>query len=101
MAPQHFSYPFRVADDGSIATMTQDTIEDVAQCVMVITRTPIGSRTELPQFGIPRLEFTSPLPLLQLLTAIYLWEPRAATLIRERIESGDDLARDLWIEVIK
>lgn len=48
----HFAWPFSVVD-GDIATVEQDSLEQIEQCVEVILRTPVGSRIDAPGFGRP------------------------------------------------
>lgn len=91
--PRHFRLPFRVGDDGHFETLDQDSAEDVIQCLMVVARCPIGARTELPQFGIPELEFQRDIPLVALLHALYTWEPRAVSVIRAIIEDLTDVQK--------
>lgn len=78
MAVPHLAIPFRLNPDGSAQTVDQDSIDDIAQCVEVLTATTIGSRIELPGYGIPDLTFTQGQPAAQqILQAINTWEPRA------------------------
>lgn len=87
----HFRLPLRLAADGSFDTMEQDSDEDVVQCIGVVVGTPTGTRTELPQFGVPRIEFSlAPIPLEMILGSIYTWEPRAPVIVRERLSAGSD-----------
>lgn len=97
----HLSLPLRVGTGGSFEAVEQDTIEDVAQCVGVIVQTPIGSREELPGFGMPRIEFSTVLPMVPILQAIYTWEPRAAAVVRSAITppGTDPLSWDLEVVV--
>lgn len=52
----HFAVPFRFSGR-HVETVQQDSIDDIAGCVEVIMRTPIGARSERPNFGIPDLAF--------------------------------------------
>lgn len=99
--PQHFRMPFRVDGNGQPETIDQDSLEDIAQCVRTVVRTPVGARNELPQFGIPRLEFSSPIPLVPMLTALYTWEPRVAAIISARLnpDMGDPFVWNLDMAV--
>lgn len=87
----HFRLPLRLGADGSFDTMEQDSDEDVVQCIGVVVGTPTGTRPELPQFGVPRIEFSlAPVPLEMILGAIYTWEPRSPVIVRERLSAGED-----------
>lgn len=98
--PQHFSFPLRLGRDGSMKTVEQDTPEDIVQCVEVILATPIGSRLELPAFGIPILEFGQPVPIQALVASIYTWEPRAAALVSAAFSDQDELQTNMTVEVL-
>lgn len=75
----HFSLPFRIVA-GTPAVTEQDTLEEIADCVEAIIRTPSGTRLELPDFGIPEQSFSlngaDPAPIA---AAVQEWEPRATT----------------------
>lgn len=43
----------------------------------VLVSTPIGSRPELPAYGIPDLTFEQPINTGSIVTAVNTWEPRA------------------------
>ena len=84
MAPivPHFSLPFRFVtqEDGtkSAEAVEQDSYNDLRCCVEAIIRYEKGSRSELPEFGIIPLEFSSNLiDTDPLLSDLQEWEPRA------------------------
>lgn len=81
----HFRMPFGV-ENGRVAEVEQDTIEDVAGCVEVVLRVPQGHRDELPEFGTPDPTFTSPPDIGSLHRAVTEWEPRAES----TVEDGTD-----------
>lgn len=72
----HFALPLRLDGIGRLATIEQDSADEIAQCVAVILATPEGSRVEVPDFGIPRLEFNLP-DTADIIAAVQEWEPRA------------------------
>lgn len=79
--------PFSIT--GSRAEVVeQDGDEEITQCVEAIIKTPIGSRVEEPNLGIPDFAFTpSGTDLDEIEDAIEDWEPRAAfTLSEDEIE---------------
>jgi hypothetical protein len=75
----HFSLPFRFAGPQA-AVNEQDSIEEIADCVVAILLCPLGYRIELPDFGLPDPVFSSPsVDAGQMQQVIETWEPRAAT----------------------
>jgi hypothetical protein len=84
----HFALPFRFATP-QCATSEQDSIEEIADCVLAVLLCPLGYRVELPDFGIPDPVFSSPnVDTGDLRVAIETWEPRAATSMEQWL--GDD-----------
>ncbi len=51
------AYPFRYGDDGRPAVNEQDSIADVASCVVAALLTSPGDRDEHPDFGVDDLTF--------------------------------------------
>lgn len=54
----HLTWPPRMAPDGTLAAVEQDTVEDVRQCVHVLLRTPLGVRPLAPFSGVPDPTFS-------------------------------------------
>jgi phage baseplate assembly protein W len=73
----HFAVPFRVLGS-SVAVVEQDSDEELLQSVATLLRTPVGSRDELPEYGIPDLPFRNDAGEIEqeILAAIREWEPR-------------------------
>lgn len=46
------SHPFRVAHDGTIATVTQDTDDQLREQIIIAIRTQPGERELVPSFGV-------------------------------------------------
>lgn len=87
IATPHFAVPFR-AENGSVAQVEQDSVEDIEDCVEAVLRTPEGSRVEVPDFGIPDATFEQLGPDLSAktyLAAVDEWEPRAHLLGEARL----------------
>jgi hypothetical protein len=85
----HFNFPFRISPTG-VDAVEQDTVEDVANCVIAIMATVIGSRDLAPTFGVPDLVFLNqPIGVHDLL--ISSQEPRAEIDATERFELADPL----------
>jgi phage baseplate assembly protein W len=59
-----------------MATVEQDTPEDVAQCVEVLLMTETGSRVEVPEYGVDPWVFRRP-DRTAVVAACERWEPRA------------------------
>lgn len=72
----HLAIPLRLDGSGRFATVEQDSAVDIAQCVAVVLATPEGSRIEVPEFGVPRVEFAGA-DTNDIVSAVAEWEPRA------------------------
>lgn len=100
----HFSLPFRfdTQPNGTLAAAVteQDSVDEVADCVVRITNTPIGTRDELPEFGVtvPLFEQT-PVNVERLVSEIREWEPRASLSGSQRIDSLDELLTNIRLDV--
>lgn len=70
----HFASPFRM-DGPAAATIEQDSDEDLLLNVATLLRTEVGSRDELPEYGITDPAFRSEIGP-DLLDTIREWEPR-------------------------
>lgn len=99
----HLDLPFRfVSDQGSltVATVEQDTIDDVANCVQAVLRCPTGFRPELPEFGLDDLTFRMlPIEMQEILDAVLRWEPRAQITMEKTPEVLDELVVNLFTYV--
>jgi phage baseplate assembly protein W len=73
----HFSFPFRMGVEGGFAVVEQDSPDEVVDCVEVLLRTPVGSREDLPEYGIEDPAFENEPDIAGILDAIGDWEPRA------------------------
>jgi hypothetical protein len=87
----HFDLPFRLGAAG-VPVVEQDTIDDVANCVVVIASTHIGWRAEVPTFGIPDLTMRKqPLGADDINTMVSAQEPRATLIVDEQPDKADNL----------
>lgn len=76
----HFRHPFLMTAQGA-ATVDQDSIDDVTQCVYAVLATEVGSRQEEPEFGVVDQTFLQGgANLEELEAAVSEWEPRASLL---------------------
>jgi phage baseplate assembly protein W len=72
----HLDYPFRVRRRA--ATVEQDTVDEVIDCVYAILATEPGSRLEAPDFGLADQSFRQGgADLVELAAVVKEWEPRA------------------------
>lgn len=75
----HFTFPFRLRANGQAAEITeQDSEREIEDCMVVLLQTEIGSRIELPDYGVPDLPFRERgTDLAALALIIEEWEGRA------------------------
>lgn len=100
MGVSHLAVPFRFVN-GQAVTVEQDSEDDIAQSVLVLVTTPRGSRVEVPDYGVPSVLFKqSNVPVANdILGAVGRWEPRARVDVTSRIDSLDDLVRNISVRV--
>jgi hypothetical protein len=76
-------WPLELAGS-SLATVEQDSDEDIVQCSKAILRHRAGDRTDIPQMGVPDFTFSErPLDLDAAQEVLRRHEPRADTLLIE------------------
>lgn len=80
MSVPHLAVPFAFAGDGTVATVEQDSAEEITQCVRVLLGTVTGSRVVVPTYGVPDPTFTGVDPQ-EVTDAVTEWEPRAAVTV--------------------
>lgn len=85
----HFRMPFGLDEDGHVAEVEQDSIEDVAGCVEVVLRTPRGWRDDNPEFGTPDPTFSSPPDSEDVRAAVSESEPRAEVTVEDDMDAFD------------
>lgn len=87
----HFALPFRFTSPHA-AVVEQDSIDEIADCVLAVMLCPYGYRVELPEFGLPDPVFSTPhVDVVQMRQAVELWEPRAALVLQEHPDLADAL----------
>jgi hypothetical protein len=85
MAIPRLATPFTIGPNG-VATVEQDTPDDVAACVYAITATELDSRIELMDFGVIDPTFRQGgADLEELHDAATEWEPRARTVLTQDV----------------
>jgi hypothetical protein len=87
----HFDLPLKIGPLGA-NVVEQDSIDDVANCVVMIVSVPQGWRDEAPQFGIddPTLR-RQPLGADAIMGVIGAQDPRAVLIIDEHPDMSDEL----------
>jgi len=97
----HFSLPFRFGGlNGGAMMNEQDSGEDIVDCIKVIVAYPIGTRADMPEFGIHPLLFEEWNESLieQIRSAIEIWEERAVTDVDGNFSLTDEM---LWSIVVR
>lgn len=84
----HISFPFRLRPDGQAAVyVEQDDPDEVLDCVQVLLLTPLGSRDEVPDYGVGDPAFRERgADLNAIIGAVERWEPRAAAEAEQLID---------------
>lgn len=96
----HFDLPFRW-ENGCIATVEQDSYNDVSNCVEVILRYRKGFRLidNKSNFGIDAPEFEmAPIDINTIFDNIQDQEPRARVTVTEEVDSVDSLITKVRVE---
>lgn len=73
---KHLAFPLRVTPTG-LATVVQDSADDIAQSIQLLLRTRPGERRSVPDYGLPDPTFGTRLDEDDVLEAISEWEDRA------------------------
>ena len=95
----HFDLPFRFSNPQA-AVVEQDSVEEIAECVLAVLLCPLGFRVELPDYGLADPAFSSPLVDVELIRAQVLeWEPRASILIDQAPDRFDALVANVQVQV--
>lgn len=80
----HFASPFQIVGKQA-SVIEQDSDQDLLLCVATLLRTEIGSRDELPEYGIEDLAFQGDVTG-DITDAIREWEPRVEADTEQEIE---------------
>jgi phage baseplate assembly protein W len=96
----HFDLPFRFLSTGHAATVDQDTLDDVSNCVEAIMRTLQGERNDNPSFGIPDPTFQlQPIDVGLIIEAVLQQEPRASLVMEQDPDQFNQLVADVVARV--
>lgn len=98
----HFQMPFQLgAKNGGAFVNEQDSAHDVIDCIRLIIAFPVGSRQDMPGFGIPDVPFQvrdTAIPQ-QVKDAIARWEVRISMNARgEDTIITDDMLKKMILE---
>ncbi len=91
---QHLAVPLSLTPGGCLATVAEDSVEEIAQSVAVILRTEPGDRLTEPELGLADPAFAD-LPPQALLSAIERWEPRASVELVEQVLTDGGVRRSV------
>jgi phage baseplate assembly protein W len=95
----HFGLPLALGPQG-VVNNQQDTLDDIAACIVAILSTPLGWRDELPTFGVPDFTFRRrPINPEEILSIIGSQEPRAILLAESHPSQFDALMEIVSIGV--
>lgn len=95
---QHFDYPFRFGAGGHAVTVEQDSIEEITAGVIHVLKTTIGTRVDLPEFGVPELVMREGgVNVNGIISALRVWEPRATNELT--VSEITDLAQRISLRI--
>lgn len=49
---KHLRFPLEIDGNGNLSVVEQNSVEDIAQCVTAILRTPLGLSDAIPELGL-------------------------------------------------
>jgi hypothetical protein len=100
-ANPQLGYPFEFHSDGHIHEVEQRSLDEIAACVEVILRYPIGHRETLPEFGIPELTFRESMEEVSTVLATHIarWEPDARIFIEARPDRWTQMVQEYIVRV--
>lgn len=92
--------PLQLGADGQLATVPQDSDEDVAQCLLAIGRTRPGDRWDEPSMGIAPQQFAElPLDVDELARALGRYESRRPLRVLESTPTLADVLAQVAVEL--
>jgi phage baseplate assembly protein W len=95
------AFPFEILPNGTVREVEQDTLDEIAISIGIILRFPLGSRAELPNFGIPDPTFRLFNEDVASILAEHVsrWEDRARIFIEERPGDWQQMVRNFIVSV--
>lgn len=95
----HFSLPFRYVG-GKAACTEQGSLDEITDCVIAALRTPLGSRTELPEYGTSDATFQQqPVHFQSIVDQVVSHEPRALVLWDQDPIAFEELVATIVLQV--
>jgi phage baseplate assembly protein W len=85
--PQHLALPIKVTAAGRLASVEQDSVEDIAQSVALLVDTRPGDRRSVEDYGIPDPVFGG-VDADEVAELILEWEDRADQSVVEQVAAG-------------
>lgn len=95
----HFAWPFQLGADRAFAVVEQDTSDDVTQNVLILVSTQVGSREELPEYGITDPTFSAVVDSEEIISAVTEWEERATVDIQQSLDSANEMIKNVTINI--
>jgi hypothetical protein len=93
----HFDLPLRFGPQAAV--VEQDSVEEIAACVLAILLCRVGFRDELPEFGVPDFTFSNPVDVELIRAAVLEWEERASVLVEMSPDTFDALVERVQVQV--
>jgi phage baseplate assembly protein W len=85
--PQHLALPIKVTASGRLATVEQDSVDDISQSVALLIDTRPGDRRSVEEYGIPDPVFGG-VDVDEVTELILEWEDRADQAFVEKVAAG-------------
>lgn len=95
----HFEAPFKITAKGAVVA-EQDSRDEIESCVSNILVCAQGFRTDLPDFGMPDVQFDAlPIDTDAVKQAIRKYEPRAALTVSATGAPDNPSAQTLHVDL--
>lgn len=99
LVPERLAWPLSVAADGRLATVEQDSGEDIELCARAILLHRVGERSDVPEMGVPDLAFSEqPVDVDGVLEVLERHEPRITVLATQAPDALEQLVADVRLE---
>jgi phage baseplate assembly protein W len=92
--------PFRLDPTGrEVVCVEQDELQDIANSVETLLRTPLGFLEEQPDYGVADGTFDEGYDAAEIMTAITQWEERADVMIESNPDLEDVLITRIAVNI--
>jgi len=100
--PKHLKYPFQWGYNGHLETVNQHDPDDLVQRVFAVLNTRLGTRMDLPQFGVRSTVLEENGPSLNVIeAALSQWAPEAlASLSKKQLEDIKSQLVNVSVKVV-